>query len=388
MRANVDSEEGRGERAETDAVRWFARQQSSTWTEEDQAQFGAWLEAATAHRIQYLRVSTAWEHAARMKALGAGVAPGEVPERGSWGDARFSKGTVDPSMPASVLPAPGLQPTTAEPVRKPGPGIGLHHPEVRWHARFLATAASVIAVAIGASVYIGLFSGDRYSTPIGGVENVPLADGSKVTLNTNTSIRVSLSDHERRVQLDRGEAFFEVAKDRSRPFVVYAGDKRVVAVGTKFSVRRENGDVQVVVTEGRVNLAAAEIASAPPGTPGAGAGSAEIAIPSSTFLDAGAIARTSHREVLVRKDAAADAERLLSWRRGYVSFDNVALADAAAEFNRYNTRKIVIADPAIAAIRVGGNFRSDNSDAFLALIQSGFPIVVEQDGDRVVLKGR
>jgi transmembrane sensor len=91
---------------------------------------------------------------------------------------------------------------------------------------------------------------------------------------------------------------------------------------------------------------------------------------------------------LVRPDAGAEIEKLLSWRRGYVYFDNVPLADAVAEFNRYNRRKILIEDPEIAALRVGGNFRSTNIDAFLDLMQSGFPIAVDDDGDRIVLKGR
>jgi transmembrane sensor len=138
-----------------------------------------------------------------------------------------------------------------------------------------------------------------------------------------------------------------------------------------------------VVAEGRVNLAASaeQLLVVPQANDGRGPMPA-------TFLDAGAVARTSNADVLVRPDAGAEIVKLLSWRRGYVYFDNVPLADAVAEFNRYNTRKILIEDPEIAALRVGGNFRSTNIDAFLDLIQSGFPIAVDDDGDRIVLKGR
>jgi len=93
--------------------------------------------------------------------------------------------------------------------------------------------------------------GTRYSTPVGEIASVPMRDGSKVTLNTDSQIRVTLTDSERRVDLKYGEAFFEVSKDPKRPFVVNAGGKRVIAVGTQFSVRRDANDIQVVVTEGR-----------------------------------------------------------------------------------------------------------------------------------------
>lgn len=83
-----------------------------------------------------------------------------------------------------------------------------------------------------------------------------------------------------------------------------------------------------------------------------------------------------------------EAEEVLSWRAGYIVFRDTTLQEAVAEFNRYNTRKIVIEDPAIGTIRIGGNFHSNNTEAFLALIQGGFPISVEEGSDRVILRAR
>jgi transmembrane sensor len=387
MRASMDSETCKSEQAEEAAARWFARQQSEAWTEADQAQFEAWLAAATAHRIQYIRVTTAWEQSARMKALGAGVPAGEIPPRGSWGDARFLAGPMGAESSLSKT-------TTLESEAAPAPRVA-NVPGRRFSRRpIFATAAAVACLAVVTYLFnAGVFAGGaHYSTAIGEMQNVSLADGSTVTLNTDTSIRVALTDRERHIRLEKGEAFFDVAKDKTRPFIVYAGEKRVMAVGTKFSVRRDRDDIEVVVTEGRVNLAASPdqplISPAAPGGIAGGTAPRSATSTPATFLDAGAIARTQNSEVLVRPDAAREAEKLLSWRRGYVYFDNVALADAVAEFNRYNTRKIFIEDPGIAAIRVGGNFHSTNIDAFLDLIQSGFPIIVEQDGERVTLKGR
>ena len=376
MRASMDSEASQSERIEAEAARWFARQHSDTWTDADQAQFETWLDAAIAHRIQYLRIVTAWDQSARMKALGAGVSPGAIPPRDSWGDQRFFGGSTAQAETTGDALASASRPTRYN----------------RLHWRFAAAALVAVALAVYMLAVAPRFAADRYTTALGDVEDVSLGDGSKITLNTDTSIRVSFSDHERTIKLDKGEAFFDVAKDKTRPFIVYAGNKRVMAVGTRFSVRRDRDDIQVVVAEGRVNLAASaeQLLVAPRTANGVHerpANDGKGSLPA-TFLDAGAVARTSNADVLVRPDAGAEIEKLLSWRRGYVYFDNVPLADAVAEFNRYNTRKILIEDPAIAALRVGGNFRSTNIDAFLDLMQSGFPIAVHDDGKRIVLTGR
>ena len=80
-----------------------------------------------------------------------------------------------------------------------------------------------------------------------------------------------------------------------------------------------------------------------------------------------------------------DAERALDWRDGYLAFRNSTLADAAAEFNRYNARKIVMGDPQTAALRVGGNFRWSNTETFVRLLEQGFPVRAEREPDRIVL---
>ena len=339
---------------EEQAATWFVKRHSGAWTDADQNQFETWLAEDCAHRIARIRLDAAWRQAARLKALAASLPPGVIPPRGSWGDARFSRRgpAREHTQEASTGEECPAQPAKEQP-RRPG------------RLLLLATAACMLALTLG----IGLFSagplgGDRYVTPVGGTDNIRIADGSQVTLNTDSRIRVVLTSRERRIQLERGEAFFDVAQDKTRPFVVYVGHERVMAIGTKFAVRREGNEVQVVVTEGRVNVTAAH----------------------SRFLDAGDIAHASDSEVVVRTGALPEARRLLSWRNGYLIFRDTTLAEAVAEFNRYNTRHIFIADPAIAAIRVGGSFRATNTDAFLWLLQNGFPVRVESSAGEVILK--
>jgi transmembrane sensor len=255
--------------------------------------------------------------------------------------------------------------------------------------RYLALAASVL-VCVLASGYAAFsyFAANHYSTAIGAVDTVPLRDGSHVTLNTNTSIHVDLGNTQRLIELEKGEAYFEVAKDPHRPFIVQAGHKRVIAVGTKFSVRRDHDDVQVAVTEGKVRLE-----EDPEPSPAVPELRERRAVPDSSggspvFLTAGAIARATDAHVDVDRNAMADADRILAWRRGYVTFDNTPLSEAVAELNRYNVRKIAIQDPALADIRIGGSFRATNTDAFLELLRGGHSILVERREDGVILKAR
>lgn len=256
----------------------------------------------------------------------------------------------------------------------------------------MAVAASVLLMLCGAGLYVYTSHpfGARYVTAVGKMTTVALADGSQVTLNTDSSIRVRFTAGERRITLGKGEAFFDVAKDASRPFIVSAGASRVIAVGTKFSVRRDGTDLRLAVSEGKVRVEGTAAAMrwqqvpASHAKPEAAAARREPEV----LVVAGSVLRTTHSELLLQEHATAEVDRLLSWRQGFVSFKDTSLAAAVAEFNRYNPRQMIIADPAVAAIKIGGNFRADNLDAFLWLLQNGFPVSVEQHADSIVLRAR
>ena len=333
------------EEIEATAAEGFARCEGGAWSAADQTQLQAWLDSSTAHRIAFVRIVTAWERSGRLQALGAGVPEGIIPPRDAW----------------SFVPDSSAANSNAVPLRKTR------------SARLRAVAALVVVGAAAATAwYFVPDPAQSYRTPIGGLSTVPLLDGSKITLNTDSRIHVELGPTLRRVKLDQGEAYFDVSKDAARPFVVDVADRRITAVGTQFSVRRDNNDIRVLVTEGRIWIERRGDDSK--------AGQIQLA--------AGSEARTSRSAVLIAQPAAAQVEQLLSWRSGYIVFRDTALADAVADFNRYSVRKIVIQDPAIADIRIGGNFRCDDADAFLWLLQSGFPIRVEQRSDRIILTKR
>lgn len=327
---------------DTAAGDWFTRRHGDEWTPEVQSQLEHWLSESPLHRVAYLRIEHAWERAERLKVLATGAAH-SIPPPGQWARSPFF----------------GFRGVRSSRRRRSWTQVT---------ARTLAASLAAAACLIGVWVFVS--RGPVYRTPVGGLEKLSLADGSTLTLNTDSKIRLEFSDQERRLQLLRGEAFFDVAKDPIRPFIVEAGSRHVVAVGTQFSVRREDdeGDIEVVVTEGVVRI---------DGAPG-----------SARVLPAGTIAHANAASVLLQKTAAPAAQEALSWRQGVLVFHDLTLAQAAAEFNRYNARQIVVDDPAIAALTIAGSFRANNVEAFVRLLEKGYPVRAQVEGDRVLLTGR
>lgn len=365
------------------AAAWLARRDGEDWSQPDQNSLDAWLLQSTAHRVAFLRLDAAWEHSGRLKALGAGAQAGAIPPRDQWSRSPFESNDLayahagddtaaipaDPgATPAGVAGAPPDLRGIAFAARTPAPPRRL--------ARLAGTGLAVLVACILGWGWQRQASTEQasYLTTLGDLLSVPLSDGSNATLSSDSRMRVALSNGERRIQLDQGEAFFEVAKDPARPFVVSIGGRQVVAVGTRFAVRRIGNDLRVVVTEGTVRLQSGSSPAAPR-TP-------------TTLLQAGSVAMASRQGLLVRTGTVEDAERQLDWRGGYVTFRDTPLEEAAAEFNRYNARKIVIGDSAVATMRVGGNFRWSNAEAFVRLLEQAFPVRAEAHPDRIVLHSR
>lgn len=356
------------------AGEWLARRHSGKWTEREQYALDRWIDESVHHRVAYLRLEHVWRQAGRLQALGAGVHSDRPPPPGQW----------------------NLTPFFGEALAQPGDGAPKKTaPRSRPRSRTYAVAASLLGLALVGAAIFGLRPAGRlYETDVGAIASVPMVDGSKVTLNSGSQLRVAVTGTERHVELEHGEAFFEVAHDPNRPFVVQAGKKRVIAVGTKFSVRREEDDVRVVVTEGKVRLEGdamveplrAAASAANPATTNEARSSETTTTTGALYLAAGAIARVTPTGVLVQNKAPSEADEQLGWRTGVLVFRNESLANAIAEFNRYNTRKIVIEDPSIEALRIEGNFRATNVDAFARILERGYSLHVTAEGERIVVR--
>jgi len=251
----------------------------------------------------------------------------------------------------------------------------------RNHRAWWATAAAVL-LAIAVPVWVER-GGElqTLATAVGQQRNVTLADGSIVTLNTNTIVETNLRRDSREIVLRKGEAHFQVAHDRSRPFLVHAGDAVVRAVGTQFEVRLRNDQhVDVVVNEGRVEVqsAASEPANA--------AGDHGHVRPRTVVhaLSAGQELSPTGNDYTVVPVSTDQLSSALAWRDGAVVFDGQPLADAIAEIGRYTDARIIINDPQVAALRVGGRFRTGDVQEFFDALQSALPVSIRRTADGLV----
>ncbi len=242
---------------------------------------------------------------------------------------------------------PDLRAAAAEalarpPERRPRTPI-LRHPSWRLAIGGLVTAS----LAVGA---VTLVLRPTYSTRVGETYVAHLDDGSSVQLDTNSAVRVRFKSGQRVVQLLRGQAMFDVARDAARPFVVTAGKTQVTARGTRFDVRRDGQDVRVVLAHGSVEVAVATSGERWRLRPGEA-----IAL---------APAATAPRP------ARVDLPTATSWTRGDLTFHGVTLSEAVAEINRYSNDKIVLSSDAPADRRISGVFPTGDNGDFIAAASS------------------
>lgn len=207
---------------------------------------------------------------------------------------------------------------------------------------------------------------DRYRTELGEERAVTLADGSTLHLNTGTSVEVSLLDDMRTVDLLKGEARFDVAHDARRPFYVNAGSASVRAVGTAFNVRLRADLTELTVIQGTVAV-----------RDGASSTTKRVVAGTAAAIRSGAVAVTPL--------APAHLAQRIAWQHGEIEFEGDTLAQAVEEFNRYRTTPLVIGDPQIAGIRIGGTFRSDRSQDFVRALEQGFAIRAVIGHDRSII---
>jgi transmembrane sensor len=319
------------------AASWFARLQGDDVLVEDRRAFERWLNAD-------VRNADAWDSV-----------------KATWNDLTLLE--ADPTFAALRADALAASAATSRPMNRRAVGA--------------LAAAGVVAAVTGAIFGRRLFQTSGaiapspedpvFTTAVGEQSTFRLADNSVVTLSTDSAVRVNPWKTERRLTLLRGQAFFQVAKDPSRPFVVAAGDKSVTAVGTAFDVRMEPGKLSVTLVEGRVRIAG----PSPNGdrTIEMSAGSRFMAANAANWVV-----------------AAVDTAKESSWLQGRLVFDGEPLSAVVDEMNRFSQRKLWIADPRVGATPVSGVFKTGQVDAFVAALQTyGLADVGRTDDKQVEL---
>jgi transmembrane sensor len=252
----------------------------------------------------------------------------------------------------------------------------------RGRKRMRATGAALAGMAALCAVLactIYFLRDDTLATGPSEQRIVDLSDGSQVTLDANSRVVIQFDEAVRKITLKRGEALFDVAKDRSRPFVVIAGDRKVIAVGTSFEVRREEpagSTFAVTLMEGRVAI---EPISWPNVLPTAATSGVKLLNPGERLRFAGD-----------RNDTldSPSIERVTAWRRGELIFDDASLAEAAAEFNRYGTRRLAIEGPAARNLRIGGVFGIRDPYSFAQSMANTYHLRIITRSNMIILTDR
>jgi transmembrane sensor len=233
-------------------------------------------------------------------------------------------------------------------------------------ARWIWPTVGVTASLAVLTAFAVLTSGPSYATRVGEQRLVRLGDGTAMRLDTDTRVAVAFRDGERTVQLFQGQAFFDVAHDATRPFIVAAGPMSVRAIGTRFDVRRDGAEAKVTLVEGIIQVR------------GSGAG------PNGWTLRAGEQASLGHRPAHV----AADVAQATSWTTGRVIFRGLPLSDAIDEINRYSPHKIRLEAPAVAEVPVTGSFQTGDVDAFVSAVSDLHRLIAKKVPDgTIVLNG-
>lgn len=322
---------------EEQAAKWVLLREEPLWSDAEDAAFQAWMAESDAHKVAFWRLESGWRAADRIASIGG--APRFAPHGLGWGSVNWGA--------------------------------------VHW-GKPLALAASLLLVLSLLVMQAGLPFGQsppaasaEYETGVGGHKIVSLNDGSRVELNTDTQIKAAVDGDGRAVWLDRGEAFFDVAKQSGEKFVIYAGARTITVLGTKFSVRRSGDEVVVAVLEGRVRVQDAPA----------------FGRDRQATITAGDIAVARDGNTIVTKSADA-VQSQLAWRNGMLEFDGTTLASAVEQFNRYNRKQLVLSDSSLAGIRIDGSFRARNVDAFSYLLESAYGLNVQNDSARILLSSR
>lgn len=334
-----------------DAAAWLARLDSEQSTLADRAAFARWLNEDATHQWAFEELSEVW---ARLHTL-ADVRP--------------------------LLDDPGVrlfpQPERAAQADVPPA------PAARAGSDWTALAASLI-VMLGVALHtLGRTPAETHATPAGAAAEIALEDGSRVSLNARSRIDVRIDAEERHIDLQSGEALFEVRQE-ARPFVVEAGDARVTALGTTFAVQKRPALVEVSVLSGVVSVESGRRDSM---LTEYDARDVSLAGRDALLLQAGERLVLSQDRREQRRLGNDELQRELSWRDGYVVFEEQSLVTVIDEMRRYLNTNLHVGDAQLASLRVSGQFRTGDVDGFLEQLHRDYGVIVDhQDANWVVLR--
>jgi len=274
-----------------EAAAWFLRMQQSDGNDAEQKAFETWLSRSEAHRAEYQQYVRLWHNLDHLE-------------------------------------------------RKP-----------QKPTRTAVISMFVLTLIFGALLWISRIE-EVIVTAIGEHQQINLADGTVIDINTDTKLRLSLYGLTRKVTIERGEALFKIGHERLRAFEVYAGNGVIRDIGTEFNVIQENDKTTVAVLEGAVEISLNGQVHAP-----------------RTVHD-GQLASYTQRDI--SDISAADAEAITAWRKNRLIFHDTLLNEVVRQINRYHIRPVMLAEPRLNALRVSGEFNATNRDGLIQALKSLF----------------
>ncbi|MEE4350701.1 MAG: FecR domain-containing protein [Pacificimonas sp.] len=319
------------ETADEAAARWKARAESGTFSDADRAALDVWLAASADNRA-------------------------------AWNSYAALDEQLDAALEAELLAdletfAAAEEAPPERPVKRP----------FLWAGGGAAVAASIAAAFALLPVGTASVVTASYETPIGARDSIALSDGSRITLNSGTAIEVAMSDARRRVTLVRGEALFDVARNRDRPFMVEAGETDISVLGTQFDVAVADTGAQVAVLSGVVRV------------------SLPAALGAEAVLLAGERIVSDHDRDRLGPKTRFDPAEVTDWQTGTARFVEAPLSAVIAELNTYREQHIRLGSDDLAALQVTGTFDLDRPGAAVAALEAALPLRAEAEPDGGIL---
>lgn len=395
-----------------DAVRWLSAFQDGA---ADRTAFFAWLAESPRH-VEELTFALALQQSIAELSPEQRVEIEQLAHRASGRDqgACGDDEHADHAAPILTDPPPNVIPLRTTSVAS---GIDGRHKPHRFARRIaaLSSAAACICALTLAAWWMGLgpFGWTTYATSIGEQRTVALRDGSIVQLNTDSQLKLRMTDAARELRLMRGEALFTVHHDPQRPFRVHTNDAVIRAIGTQFNVRHHSAGTRVAVLEGIVEVATQASAAstttdtsrAAPREAATSQDAQESSLETSNDQPADANARTSAAKPVVRlaagemadvlaadqvaRRALANPGEVIAWRQRRLVFHDTPLAEIAEEFNRYNhSPRIRVEGQAARAQRFAGTFDADAPEALIAALDGNPTLAIDQGADEIVIRER
>jgi transmembrane sensor len=327
------------------AAQWVVQLRSPDRPVNCEQAFADWLRDSPVHVREYLQAVEVWEGLGHPQ-VAAGMS---------------SDSLVREANATNLVRFPGT--------RAPADAVSEPAPRRRFGLVRVAVPSAVIAVAILAFVGWRQLTIFDVATGVGEQHSTVLPDHSIVELNTQSELRVAFNSSERRVELLRGEAFFDVTKDPARPFVVYTDVATAKAVGTRFSVYRALTGTIVTVAEGRVLVRHQRPLSDSTGN--------------AVHIEAVEVVPGTQAEARPGRPVqmhTANIEQTLAWRERRLVFDGEPLEEVLKEFNRYNSPPLVITDPRLKGQRISGVFGANDSESLLDFLVKMDHVTLHRDG--------